>query len=89
VKIVEYTEGHYEVEDVEFGKVYAWRPEHVAAECECGEKLDLSVLEATCGRCGADHAAVVQEELAGQYSEDETLHPWRYWRTSGNTGLPI
>jgi hypothetical protein len=88
VKIVNYTAGHYEVQEVEFGTVYAWRPQSVMAECKCGEKLHLSVLEATCGQCGGDHAAVVQEELAGHYSEEDA-HPWRYTGHREDAGLPF
>jgi hypothetical protein len=89
VKIVDYTAGHYKVQDVEFGRVYRWSPERVMAECECGEKLHLTVLEATCVRCGADHAAIVKEELAGQYLEDEAVHPWRYTGHREDAGLPF
>jgi hypothetical protein len=41
-----------------------------------------------CSECGADHAAVVQEELAGRCSEDEFLHPWRYTGEREELGLP-
>jgi hypothetical protein len=91
VKIVHYTAGHYEVQEVEFGTVYAWRPQSVMAECKCGEKLHLTVLEeANCRRCGTDHTAVLQEEeeLAGHYSEEEA-HPWRYTGHREDAGLPF
>ena len=76
MRIVERLAGHYETQDVEFGKVYTWRPESVVAECECGK----------------DHTSRIREELAVELldeEEDELLHPWRYWRTSKDTGLPF
>jgi hypothetical protein len=79
-KVIERTEGYYALEEVPFGVVYRWQPGYVLIECGCGTMLSLSCLMATCSECGTDHAAVVGEELAGQCSEDETLHPWRYAR---------
>jgi hypothetical protein len=38
----EHTEGHYDVQEVEMGEVYTWRPESVVVECDCGEKLTLT-----------------------------------------------
>ncbi|CAN5622305.1 hypothetical protein BH24ACT22_BH24ACT22_01480 [soil metagenome] len=60
--VIRQTEGHYEVEKIPYGKNYAWCPDCVVVECDCGEKLELTALEATCG-CGADHATLVQGEL--------------------------
>ena len=77
--IIERTEGHYEVQEVEFGKVYRWCPERVNIECECGERLTLTAYSmATCPRCGASHEATLREELTDRRLEDQTLHPWRY-----------
>jgi hypothetical protein len=91
ITALERTEGHYEVQDVEFGKVYRWSPGHVNIECECGERLNFTaVYAATCPRCGADHTATIREELtAERTSKNETLHPWRYEAQSlEDTGLP-
>lgn len=74
--VVERTEGRYEVQDVEFGKVYKWCPERVVVECDCGERATLIGSETTC-RCGADHAKVFRGESTDS-SEDEVIHPWRY-----------
>ncbi len=84
--VIECAEGRYEVQDVEFGRVYKWRPERVVVECDCGERTALSGSETTCG-CGADHTEVVREELAGSL-EDEVLHPWRYAGDREDDGLP-
>src|SRR3712207_5575033 len=55
-QITERVEAHYEAREVPFGKVYEWHPAYVALECECGEKLMLTVTSTTttCGRCRTD-----------------------------------
>jgi hypothetical protein len=77
VKIVDYTAGHYEVQDVEFGTVYKWLPKSILLECECGEMTTLIVSKTTCEECGAEHAGLVREDLANHQLGDEDLHPWR------------
>ena len=84
--VIERAEGRYEVQDVEFGRVYKWRPERIVVECGCGERATLTACETAC-RCGADHAMVVREEMVG-CCEDETLHPWRYAGDREDTGIP-
>ena len=82
MRIIERTKGHYEVQDMEFGRVYRWNPEFVVVECDCGKKSThkrSSLIDSviTC-ECGKDHAAGVREELVIQLlEEDEALHPWR------------
>jgi hypothetical protein len=75
--IIERLEAHYEVEDVEMGKVYRWCPERAVLECTCGQELTLSAFNTTCPECGADHAATVEEVLEAR-PEDEGDHPWRF-----------
>jgi hypothetical protein len=88
VKKIKHTEGCYEVQDVEFGKVYRWRPESLVVECECGERPTLTRSETTCEWCGTDHTVTVGEgSIVGQL-DDETLHPWRYAGDREDTGLP-
>ena len=58
--VIEGAEGRYEVQDVEFGRVYKWQPERVMVECDCGERIALSGSGITCG-CGLDHTEVVRE----------------------------
>ena len=88
--IIERTEAHYEVQEVEFGTVYRWCPKCVNIECECGERLTFTAYSmVTCPRCGADHAATLREELTVRRLEDQTLHPWRYEaRALEDSGLP-
>ena len=95
VRVIEQTEGHYEIQDVEFGKVYRWRPESVEIECEgCGKRsahthssLISSVL--TC-ECGKDDTTRIREELVIQVlKDDESLHPWRDGHTSRASRIPF
>ena|SRR5215210_2160176 len=87
-KVIERIGGYYEAQEVPFGVVYQWHPGYLLMECGCGERLALTCFISTCSDCGADHAAVVQEELAGECSEDEALHPWRYAGEREELGLP-
>ncbi len=89
VTIVERTEGHYDVQEVEFGRVYRWRPERVIAECECGDRTTLTASSTfVCRRCGADLAIVFREGPTDGQSEDETIHPWRYVEDRKGARLP-
>ena len=86
--VIEHTQGSYEVQDVQFGKVYKWRPEKVVVWCECGERATLTGLKTTCGWCGANHAAPVQEELDAWQLEDEAARPWRHAGDREDVGIP-
>ena len=76
-KVIERVEAHYDVQDMEMGKVYRWCPTNVLIECTCGEEPTLSAFGTTCGECGADHAAFVGDLLDARL-EDNGVHPWRY-----------
>ena len=84
------TGGHYEVQELDFGRVYRWCPERVDIECECGERLDVTAVStATCLRCGASHAATFRAAPTAGLSEDQALHPGRYdARHLKDAGLP-
>jgi hypothetical protein len=77
------TEGHYEVHEMPYGRDYAWCPDCIVVECECGERLLLTRSKTAC-RCGADHTALVWEELTDPRPSDKMPHPWRdeyyHWR---------
>jgi hypothetical protein len=81
VKILERVQARYEAREVPFGKVYEWRPAHVALECDCGEKVTLTATSTmtACGRCGADLAPFVHDikEREGRLP-DKLTHPWFY-----------
>ena len=88
-KVIERVEARYDVQEVEFGKVYKWRPESVVVECECGEMLDLTASETICQECEAEHTRLVRQDLTGRPLEgDENVHPWRYDDT-GHRELPF
>ncbi len=88
LKVIERTEGGYEVQDAPFGKVYKWCPENFVVECECGKRLTLTSLETTCGWCGVDHGPTVEEELDAHQLDDNARHPWRYAGDREVTGMP-
>lgn len=88
VTVIERTEGRYEVEEVEFGKVYRWLPERLMVGCGCGRTLSLTTSETSCD-CGADHAAIVREGLAAERLRNEPPHPWRQLHYSEDTGIPF
>jgi hypothetical protein len=83
-KVIKRLEAHYEVQDVEMGKVYRWCPGCVVVECECGKNPTLTASKAACGECGADHQAIVEEVLETLPEDDEEEevieHPWRSLR---------
>jgi hypothetical protein len=87
---IERTEGHYDVQEVEFGRVYRWCPECVVLECYCGKRLTLTSSMTTCNECKADHAALVREELAAaERLEDQILRPWRYAGDREDASIPF
>ncbi len=89
MQVIERAAWRYEAQDEGFGRVYRWYPGYVVIECECGERLSLTVSTAACPRCGANHAATVREELTAGQLQDQALHPWRYdARNLEDTGLP-
>ncbi len=78
-KIVERARAGYDVEDVEYGKVYTWKPETVVVECGCGEEASLTPSETACEECGAEHTGLVRKERYDRRPQgDEDVHPWRY-----------
>ena len=88
MQFIERTEGHYDVQEVQFGTVYRWCPECVVVECYYGERQTLTHSQSTCPACGADHASIVREELAARRVGDETIHPWHYAENRQDGGLP-
>jgi hypothetical protein len=96
VKTVERIPAHYEVEEVEdLGRAYRWCPEHVVLECgACAMRrtfkrssLITSILPC---ECGARSTASIREELLSEkLAEDEQVHPWRYWHSKEDAGLPV
>lgn len=96
MKIVERIPAHYEVQEVEdLGRVYRWCPEQIVLECSaCDTKMtfkrsNLITSIVTC-ECGARSSAGVREALIiEKLAEDERIHPWRYWHSKEDTGIPV
>ncbi len=63
VRIIKHAEAHYEVKDVEFGKVYRWRPERIIIECVCGQRPTLTGSVTACDGCSTDHATVFERAV--------------------------
>jgi hypothetical protein len=79
MKVIERMRARYDVEDVEYGKVYRWKPESVVVECGCGERTSLTHSETACEKCGAEHTELVWEDVSNRRQRgDENVHPWRY-----------
>jgi hypothetical protein len=96
VKLIERIPACYQVEEVEgLGRIYRWCPERAVVECDaCAkrttfERSSLITSILTC-ECGARSTASIREELLVEHLvEDETIHPWRYWRSKENAGIPV
>ncbi len=86
-EVLERGEGHYEVQEVSFGKVYRWCPEYVIVECGCGARSMLTRSATTC-ECSADHSGFFREVSPIVRLEDEGLHPWRSAEDHEDAGLP-
>jgi hypothetical protein len=78
-KVIECAKARYEVQDVEMGKVYKWRPECIVIECQCGQRLSLTASTTSCAECGTDHVLAIKEASMEGHQSDQTLHPWRYY----------
>jgi hypothetical protein len=75
-KVIECAQARYEVQDVEFGKVYKWRPKHVLVECRCGQRLSLTPSTTSCPECGTDHElAVIEASAEDVHQSDKTSTP--------------
>ncbi len=72
--VIERIEGHYEVQEIPYGKDYIWCPECVIVECHCGERTSLTATETIC-KCGADHTALIQAELKSRATSGESPSP--------------
>lgn len=75
MRVIACVEGHYEIQEVSFGKLYMWRPGHIVIECGCGRRLALANTITVCG-CVTDLSATLRETpLSGRGTK---TFPWRY-----------
>jgi hypothetical protein len=76
-------EGHYEVQELAYGKDYVWKPSHALLECDCGQTMDADEHHTACPNCGKDHTNLLRE-VVGRHLSEEVLHPWhrdyKEWR---------
>ncbi len=82
-KVVERVDARYDIQELQMGKVYKWRPESLLIECECGQKTTLTVSDTACEECGKEHIDLLEEVLRDHRKRqrrlgEEDLHPWRY-----------
>ncbi len=77
-RVIERAEARYDAREVEYGVVYRWCPASVVVECDCGERVTLTRTKAVCSDCGADHAAMVREELETGLLKEAPQRPWRH-----------
>ena len=82
-KVVERVDARYDIQELQVGKVYKWRPESLLIECECGQRTTLTVSDTTCEECAKEHIDLLEEALRDQRKRqrrlgEEDLHPWRY-----------
>jgi hypothetical protein len=96
VQVIERVAEHYDTQEVEFGRIYRWCPECVVLECKCGKRKTLSrsdLIKANpdC-ECGADNTASVRAEVVLELLDKDYEahhHPWRYWHTTKDSGIPF
>ena len=56
--IIERLTGHYDVQEMPFGRAYRWSPEQVAVKCRCSKNvtykrlgiIDSKVISCECGK---------------------------------------
>ena len=75
-KVKASVQGHYEVEEIPYGRDYKWVPAHALVECDCGRTTDVDGAHAVCSGCGSDLAGAVGE-IPARRPTDEVLRPWR------------
>lgn len=93
-KVIERVDARYDIQEVQLGKVYKWRPESLLIDCECGQRTTLTPSDTTCEECAKEHIELVGEALRDQRElrrrlREEELHPWRYAEDSEDEEDPI
>ena len=96
MQVIERIAEHYDIQETDFGRIYRWCPECVVMECKCGKRKTLSrseLIKANCAcECGTDNAASVIEEVVLELLDEDYEvhhHPWRYWHTTNDSGIPF
>jgi hypothetical protein len=98
MQVIERIAEHYDVQEVPFGRDYRWSPEQVVLECsKCGKKTtykrsEILSSKVVCCECGKGDTARIREELVIRLLDEEYEahhHPWRYWHTTKDSGIPV
>jgi hypothetical protein len=96
VQLIERVAEHYDTQETQFCRIYRWCPECVVVECKCGKRKTLSRSELIRAKsaceCGMDDTASAREEVVLELmDEDYELHhhPWRYFHTTKDSGIPF
>jgi hypothetical protein len=96
--IIERIPANYEAQEVSFGRAYKWSPEQVVLQCsECTKKMtckrsQIIGSEVTECECGKGSTARIREVLVLKLLDEEYeahQHPWRYWHTTKDSGIPV
>ena len=86
--MIEYAEAHYEVQEVEMGEIYAWRPESVVVECDCDKRPTLTASTTICGGVARTTRTSTRERLDAGRLGEHAVDPWRYIEDRGDARLP-
>jgi hypothetical protein len=70
--VKERVEGHYEVLEEPYGKVYKWVSAYALIECDCGQLFSTEGTTASCPRCEGDYTGVVRGVGGKPLKEDDT-----------------
>ena len=97
MRVIERVAEHYDTQEMAFGRIYHWCPECVVLECtKCAKRMALTRSELIdthpdC-ECGKGHTASAREEVILELVDEDYEahhHPWRYWYTTKDTGIPF
>src|SRR3954468_9674081 len=92
--VKESVEGHYEVLEEPYGKIYKWVPAYALIECGCGQLFSTEGTIATsCPTCDADYTGVdLRLGESKPLKEDEayysTRHEHEAWMKGEEDHLP-
>ena len=77
-QIRERIEGHYEVEEVPYGRVYKWTVGHAVVTCEnCGQLMIVDTAATACPGCGTDYTEGARGLEGKPLGKDEAYYPER------------
>ncbi len=97
MEVIERIAGHYDVQEIPFGRAYHWSPEQVVLKCsKCSKRITYKRSEVVGSEvlrceCGKANTARIRGELSIQVLDEtyEPYHrPWRSWVTTKDSGIP-